>query len=319
MESKIREIIKKELNLEAIEIKEIAEGYSHKKFFITTNGTPKDLVIRFENPSSKDKGLKAEEFVINLVRKNGVPAPKIYSCNSEYMIMEKLEGIRLDTIWENLREEEKIQITKEIGKLSAKIHEIKLEKFGDFINTGELKQHASIFSFKNENNKVEKNNIYFRELVTDFSKDLARLMSYKSILPEISPKIVKYLIKNYDEIAFEGEPTLIHGDFHRDHIFIEKKDNEYKIIGIIDFEFAASLAPEYDLLKLHRQGFFDNPELEKAFIEGYGKTINKKAIEISRITRDFGFGSVLLDSGKTEQGIKILKEVESKIDKDLAQ
>ncbi len=318
MEFDIREIIKKELNLEAVEIKEISEGFSHKKYFVTTNGLPRDLVIRFENKSSINKGLKAEEIAINKVRELGIPAPKIYVCNSEYMIMEKLKGTRLDTIWSNLTINEKIQVTKEIGRLSAKIHEIKFDKFGEFTNSGELKQYSSIFSFKNEGGKVESNNFYFRELMSSFFKDIARLMSFKSIMPQLPAKIVEYMMKNYEDIAFEGEPTLIHGDFHRDHIFVEREGENYKIVGIIDFEFAAFKAPEYDLIKLHRQGFFDNAELEKAFMEGYNKPINKKAIEISRMTRDFAFGAVLLDSGKTQEGIKILKEVESKIDKELS-
>ena len=123
-------------------------------------------------------------------------------------------------------------------------------------------------------------------------------------------------MNNIESLDYKGKPTLLHGDFHRDHIFVDKIKDEWKITGLIDFEFASSLAPEYDMLKLHRQGFFDEPELMKAFEEGYGK-FDIKAVKVSRILRDIGFGCVWLDSGDPELGLKILNSVEERIDKDL--
>ncbi len=324
MEEKIENIIKNDLGLKTIKIEEIKEGFSHNKFLITTDGVPKEIILRFENTSlsDKEKGLGAEKFVIEKMAEKSLPVPKIYSFNNssknleeQYMIIEKLNGTRLDTIWENLSKEDKVKITKEIGKLLSAIHKIKLHKFGVIKAGGKIHSDVSTFKFKNNFKKETYHSKYIRQLIGNFSEDLGRLLSYKE-RKELPEKLMRYLMENIETLDYKGEPTLLHGDFHKDHIFVDKADSKWRITGIIDFEFASSLAPEYDMLKLHRQGFFDDPDLMKAFEEGYGK-FDIKAIEISRTLRDIGLGCVWLDSGDPEVGLKILKDVEDRIDKSL--
>mgnify|MGYP001585623034 CR=1 FL=1 len=79
MEEKIKEIIKKEFNADVVEINRITEGYSHYMYLVKFNKEPSEAIIRFSNNAKKDVNLAKEKFVIELLSKNNVPVPKIYS------------------------------------------------------------------------------------------------------------------------------------------------------------------------------------------------------------------------------------------------
>jgi len=313
MENKIKQIIEKEFNAKTLEIKRITEGFSHYMYLVKINLEPFEVLIRFSNNNKKESvGLSKEQYVIETLRKNNIPAPKIYVFNKEYMILEKLSGIRLDTIWDNLNKQEKIQITKEIGILLKQIHSIKLPKFGKIESKGTIKSDVA-FEFRQMGEKIEFNK-FLRQWLMDHFEDIARMSTYDHISNEFLIKMFSFLMKNKNTIKSDQEPTLIHGDYHTGHIFVTKINNEYKITGLIDFEFAISYSPEYDFIKLHRTGFFQDLELKQALMQGYGN-INEKAVEIHRIIRDFGFAWAMLESGNKELSDKTIKELEEKLDK----
>ncbi len=310
MEDKIKEIIEREFNAQILEIKRITDGYSHYMYLVKINKEPEEVIIRFSNNKKKDVGLGKEKFIIELLRENNIPAPKIYAFDDEYMVLEKLKGIRLDTIWDSLAKQEKIQVTKEIGKLLSKIHSIKFEEFGKIESEGKIKSDEA-FNFRKMGEKPE-HDPYLRQYLIDIFDDCARLLSYPHISKEFMEKIISYYIRNLGKIDYDGKATLVHADFMTGHIFVEKTGDEYKITGIIDFEFARSHAPEYDFIKLHRQGFFDDEEIKQALKEGYGE-INEQAVEFHRLTRDLGFAWAMVESGNKKLSDEKIKELEEKL------
>ena len=312
MENKIPNLIEKEFNAKVLEIKRISEGYSHYMYLVKIDKEPFEIIIRFSNNSKADVNLGKEKFIIEKLRENSIPAPRIYAFNEEYLILERIKGIRLDTIWDSLTKQEKIQITKEIGKLLSKIHNITFERFGRIESGGKIESDEA-FKFRDMGEKT-KYNLFLREWLIDHLKDFARLVSYQHVSKDFMNKIFAYLMKNLNKLEYSGEPVLIHGDFMTGHLFVEKKDNEHKIVGIIDFEFAQSYAPEYDFIKLHRQGFFDDLEIKQALKEGYGE-INEAALEIHRIMRDLGFAWAMLEAGNKKLSDEKLRELEEKIDR----
>ena len=314
MENKIPEIIEKEFNAKVLEIKRITEGYSHYMYLVKIDKEPFEVIVRFSNNKKEDVGLSKEKYIIEILQKNSIPAPKIYAFKEEYIILEKFNGIRLDTIWDSLTKQEKIQITREMGKLLSKIHGIKLEKFGKIENEGKIKADVA-FNFR-QMGEIIPYNKFLRQWLVDHFEDFARMATYKHISNEFLIKFFVFLINNKDKLEYNGEPTLIHGDYHTGHIFVEKINNEYKITGIIDFEFALSYSPDYDFIKLHRTGFFDDLEIKQALIESYGP-VNEKAVEFHRIARDFGFAWAMLESGNKKLSDEKLKELDEKLDKKL--
>jgi len=316
MENKIKEIIKKEFDAEVIEVKSTTGGYSHHMYEAKIDKFPHEIIIRFSNNKKKDVNLGKEKYVIDILDKNQIPVPKIYSFNEQedYMILEKFPGIRLDTIWDSLTQEEKIQITKEIGKFLSKIHSIHFEKFGYIEEGGKIDSDIA-FKFKTTGEPL-KHSPYLRGLLKGYLEDLVRLISYKHLPKEFFSDYITFICNNLEILDYKEKPVLVHNDHMTGHLFVEKKDSEYKIVGLIDFELSISSAPADDFIKLHRQGFFDDFELKEALKQGYGQ-INKRAVEILRIMRDVAFAQVLFESGDKEKAEKIIKESWEKIKKNL--
>ena len=309
MQEKIKQAVEGVLKCKALEVTKITDGFSHFNFEVKIDKEPGAVIVRFSNNKDEEYGLKKEEFVIKLLEKNNIPVPKIFFINDHCMILEKLKGIRLDTIWKSLSKNEKIQITIEIGKLLKNIHNIKLNSFGKITGKGVISDKSFLFKNTNENINFSP---FLRECLRIFGKDFFRLLSYKHLSTEFVTNIIKVIHDNLETIDYKDKPTLIHVDFHEAHLFVKKINNAWKITGLIDFEFARSLSPEYDFIKLHRGGFFNDPELLNALKQGYGK-INEKSVYIHRLMRDLGYAQVLRDSGKIQESDNILKELEGKI------
>ena len=311
MEDKIKSIVERELKAKVISIKRITEGYSHYMYLVKTDKTPFEVIVRFSNNSREDVCLEKEKFIIETLRKNRIPAPKILAFSKEYMILEKFEGERLDLIWEKLTKAEKAYITEKMGRMLKDVHSITFEEFGKIKGDGKIDADKS-FKFRKAGTQLKYNN-WIREVTKEFLKDYARLLSYGHVNKNLMIRINQYVLNNITHLKYIGKPVLIHGDFQKGHIFVRKIEGEYKIIGVIDFEFANSSAPEYDFIKLHREGFFNDKILMKALERGYGRSINKKALSVYRIMRDMMFAQVMLDAGNNQLADKVLKNLSQKL------
>jgi aminoglycoside phosphotransferase (APT) family kinase protein len=317
MEDKIPQIVEKELNAKVLEIKRINEGYSHHMFDVRIDKEPFEVIVRFQNNEEEKNGLSKENFVINLMASKGLPVPKVYAfydCKEKfqesYMILEKFKGERLDSLWASLSNGEKNQITEEIGRLLKNIHNIKLENFGNFKADGKILATKDQFHFK----KIADidSDEFIKSTLSGPFEDISVMLSYPSVSKELILRILSYIIRNLKKINYFGKPTLTHGDFLTGHIFVKKNKDRYEIMGLIDFEFAKSSSPEYDFIKLHRTGFFDDLNLKDSLLKGYG-SINEESIRIHRILRDIGFARVLLDAGNKELSDKTLESIEKRI------
>ncbi len=322
MEEQIKTIAKKEFDAEVIKIKKITEGYSHYMYNVRINKEPYELIFRFSNNKKKDVNLAKEKYVMEVMSKNNLPIPKIYAFDNskkesseEYMVLEKMSGIRLDTIWDSMTKEEKTQVTEEIGKILSKIHSIKFEEFGYIREGGEIDFDVA-FRFKQMGDPLTHSR-YLRGELKDYFINFSRLISYRHLPKEFFRNYMDFLHKNLETLDYSEKPVLIHSDFMTGHLFVKKDNSVYKIVGLIDFELAKASAPQGDFIKLHRQGFFDDPDLKEALKKGYGK-INEKAVEILRILRDISFAQVLFESGNKELAAKIIGETDEKIKKELS-
>jgi len=312
MKEKIIKIIKREFNARALKIKRITSGYSHYMYDVKINKEPKELIVRFSNNSKEDVNLGKEKYVIELLQKNKIPAPIIYVYKKDYMILQKFKGEKLDLLWDSLSKKEKIQITEKIGKLMKKMHKIKLKKFGVIEENGKINSDNP-FKFRKMGSQTNYN-LFLREWLRQIFEDFARLLSYPHVPKEFMSDIFLYLTKNLKHLKYQGKPTFTHGDFLPGHIFVKKINNNYKIEGIIDFEFAISSCPEYDFIKMHRKGFFDDKNLKKALKKGYGK-IDEKAVEVFRVMRDLGFAWAVLESGNKKLSNKTIRILNNKLKK----
>jgi len=166
-----------------------------------------------------------------------IPIPKLIESGNvdghTYIVMSKLYGDKLSDIFREQKNVNKDKYLFIYGKTLAKIHDLD-------INWDKAMQR--------DINDVPSNDIY-------------------SNLDEWETFVIEYLKKNKPtSINYD---TFIHGDFHYGNILW----NDYKITGILDFEYAGIGFKEQDiawaLILRPGQEFMDNKHDRDLFLEGY--------------------------------------------------
>lgn len=320
MEDRIKTIIKKDLKSKVRSMEKINEGYSHFNYLVKISKSPGEVILRFSNNIGEEESLLKEKYVIELLRKNNLPVPKILAFHfpekdrkKGYMIISKIPGERLDKIWYKLTKKEKELVAEKIGRLMRDMHKIKFNSFGKIKEKGDISEDIS-FKFKPKGEKKETDPC-LRNILKDFFIDFSRIASYDEVKNNQLSKISKYITSKKELLKNKEKPVFNHGDLMPGHIFVKKFNNDWKITGIIDFEQAEAYSREKDFIKLHRNKFFEIPELKKALLRGYKEKIDEEKIKLLRIMRDLQFSFVVRDSGSKELSDKKMNEFNELIKK----
>ncbi|MBP5491575.1 MAG: aminoglycoside phosphotransferase family protein [Clostridiales bacterium] len=254
-DSVIREMIRKAFPEKAVSsIKELTEGMCNVTYAITfTDGEECILKIAAKdttgNTSNEICLMAAEVSAMELVRKNCTfKVADVFAydrsrtiCDGDYFFMEKLPGTNYSFIKEEMPDEVKCDIAREIGEISKQLCTITNPQFG-FLGDEKRYDHLSDFVHTMLSNLVsdgQKKNV---DLGCDADQLLDEFEKEKHIFDEVS------------------SATLVHWDMWEGNVFV--KDNH--VSGIIDWERAMwGEAFMDDRFRSHNR----NPD----FLEGFGK------------------------------------------------
>lgn len=244
--------IKDDFNLEVSDIKEVARGISNKVFEATW-GRKKIFIRINENKNAFEKEILAYD----LLRKNGIPVPKVRAYNSNprniglpTIIIDSAKGAHLKEALDMTPERMK-RVNANLGATLKKMHTIHLNGYGSVSLSreglrGESKTWREVWEDRRES----------------FLSSLEFLVKKNLILPEE----VKKLEKIFDEILNLdiGQASLLHRDLHEDNFLIEG-DN---ISGIIDLGNVSVGDPRMDIASClgHQE-----EEIRESFRKGYGE------------------------------------------------
>jgi len=302
--------------------KKLNRGYSHDIYEVETNESPAKAIIRFSNKNPRENCLEKEIRVNQILKKIGIPVPEILLHDKtkkiipyEFVIMAELEGEDLDQLWDNLPENEKIDILEKIGEILGRIHKVKFKHFGILLPKG-IKKKAD-FSLKMEGDKIEMNPSTL-DIFVDTFEWIGTLATFSIINPEFILDLTKYILDKRKLTETNEKPALTHGDFYTQNFKVKRINNEWIITGLLDFEYGAAKIKEYDFVKLHREGILEKDSQREALLKGYKKyqKIDQdfdKKIDFFRTCRDIGFASYLLKAGRLEKAQEVLGKVKKKI------
>lgn len=301
-------------------ISRITTGYSHYMFDCTLDD--KNVIVRISTNTHAEFNIQKELWVMKHFADKNIPIPNVYASDIsrkvfpfDYMVMQKLEGKQLDTIWETLSPDDKKEIAVLLGKFIAKIHTITFDRFGRIGQDGIV--HRKEFSFRKQGTKIEKNQ-WTKTVLQDAFKELVGLISLNMITPEQSSAITAYLHQHKD-LTNHCESVMIHNDVVFSHIFVTK-DDSWKITGIIDFEFANAYAREFEFIKFHREGLLDDNAFKDALFEGYGRENLHpnfdEAVGFYRLVRDIGFAHYVATAGNIDASTKAISGILDKVRKE---
>jgi aminoglycoside phosphotransferase (APT) family kinase protein len=228
---KIALLVKKAFgeNTEVKAIKEIKIGFFNTAYLLTIRDNEK-IVLKISPPKDVkvmryEKNIMVNEvLVIKKIRvTGGVPLPEVLYYDgdrdiieNEYFFMKFLPGIPLDNIYDELTEQQRSNISSELGKYAKQITCNKSDFFGDISKKDkQFSTWSEAFLFM------------ISELLEDAKENRVKLIyDYDEIYR---------MIENHSDILDKVEKaSLIHKDLWKGNIFVDPQSAEIK--GIVDYE-----------------------------------------------------------------------------------
>lgn len=161
-----------------------------------------------------------------------------------FIVMQKLEGSPLKSVWNLLSIWEKKCILGQIADILKELHSITLEQTE---SRGE-----------NWNSFISSQRINLLKNHSEFGLDHAW-----------TKKIIQF-IQNTDPIEFSSTTAICHTEIMKEHIFVTKGLNGFKVTGLIDFEPSMAAIPEYDFCSVGLFVSAGEEGLFKHFLKSYG-------------------------------------------------
>ena len=205
----------------------------------------------------------AELLGYTLFKEHGIPVPDVVAYQAHpatighpTMIMYGAEGVELRK--SELSLEEKNIVYEKMGALMKRMHEIHVDGYGPVeAKEGKL---AGRFSSWKENWTARES--YFRE---EFEYLRANALLTQEEIQKLSDVHIEISTLEF------GKASLLHGDFHGVHVFVEGT----VITGVIDLGRLLAGDPRYDIAM---SLVFQNPRHRERFKKGYGNLANDPAV-----------------------------------------
>lgn len=168
-----------------------------------------------------------------------------------FAITEFLPGITLRALLLSENSYNLALIMNEVGSILAKINNITFDKAGFFDKTINVTQQIN------------------KDIYLDYIKgclDNSFLITNlgKNIVDEIRLVFKKYR----DLLPSSNETNLVHGDFDPANILVEKIDGQWRVTGILDWEFAFSGSILFDIANMLRYAHQMPVDFQNSFLRG---------------------------------------------------
>ncbi|MFT4244045.1 MAG: aminoglycoside phosphotransferase family protein [Candidatus Woesearchaeota archaeon] len=207
-------------------------------------------------------------YLYPFLNENKIPVPKVVKYDDTlglikypYIIITEIQGEMLCDVIGDMDDKEKLNIYNEFGKITAHIHSITYNTFGEVFNDNLVDKYIEA------NNKGPFGN--WKNMHIEIIKHRLSLFKNSSFEDLIEP-IFLWFDKNSNLIDYEITPRLLHIDLNMKNILI--KNN--KISGVIDFDGAVIGHNEEELMRIEGAHFSNNNVLKESFFKGYTDIIN---------------------------------------------
>lgn len=169
-----------------------------------------------------------------------------------FLIMQKLEGFPLKSVWNDISIWEKRRIIAQIAHILKELHSLPCELFStgkpdwkDFINT----QTLNLLQNHRESG-----------LSNAWTENISRF------------------IRDTDAIENSSESVICHAEIMQEHLFVEESNRGFNITGLIDFEPSMIAVPEYDFCSIGLFISAGDKGLFNHFLDTYGYKRDSRGI-----------------------------------------
>lgn len=161
-----------------------------------------------------------------------------------FLIMQKLDGSPLSSVWNKLSIWGKKQALAQIAQLLRELHSL---------------------PFKNADTEISLWNSFIRTQTDDLLHNHREF----GLSSQWTEKIAEF-IQNTETIEFSSDPVICHTEIMQEHLFMAKEKRGFNITGLIDFEPSMIAIPEYDFCSVGLFISAGNKGLFNHFLESYG-------------------------------------------------
>lgn len=245
-------------NVKVAKVEPTKGGLANASYLVALKtGQRLHLRICQRDPSAAEK----EYRLIQLVQ-GKVPAPKpIYFSavnpvnNFPFMVLDWVEGTRLESIIGELSPRNVEHLGNSLGATLALIHGFKFEQFGFFDDHLEIPATLEMGG---------------NGLLQYAEECLLENLGQERIGEALTNEVLSFIrteARLLDD--WSGRPCLTHCDFNGSNILVQKEEQGWEVTAVIDWEFAISGTPFFDLGNLLRPPLGEIPGMESAVERGY--------------------------------------------------
>ncbi len=173
-----------------------------------------------------------------------------------YIIMTKLDGILLETIWEDMDHNNKIVIIRELGHLIQEVHSLPIDG-------------------------LEAIDSHWNPFVTQQIAHCTEHQRSKGLPLSLLKQIPFYLEQIKDSLQIHKKPVILTGEYTPMNFLVKKFDGLWHIAGLIDFADSMLGLPEYDLLGPGAFLIQGDKTLLRELLTSYGYSKNRLTEELS--------------------------------------
>ncbi|KAG0299088.1 hypothetical protein BGZ98_010344 [Dissophora globulifera] len=174
----------------------------------------------------------------------------------DYIIMNRLPGVPLDSVWDQLSQDDKKKVVDQVAEIFARLRSIEMTSIGNFINglNNEPQIGANMesgvgpflswgdFVIGNIQQEIK----YMLDAAGNFSETKVFLPRLQTLMEKVKSGDLERQFQNQDALpegVTAGRPiSFLHGDFESRNMLVVGT----KITGLHDFEFAGGFPSEQE-------------------------------------------------------------------------
>lgn len=223
--------------------------------------TADNRIIKIFPPHESDFHATETVFLRQLHGRLPIPTPPLHAAGHEkeypYIVMERLSGIPLAEAWDSLTEDERKSIVGRLGAAVRAMHDLPIALFA-----------AAPF--------------HWRPFIDHQRQSLLNAHETWGLAPAWLSQIPAYMDGVPMDFHDAGRMVPLHTELMQEHLFIERRGDDWTVSGLIDFEPSMIGLREYEFCAV---GLFitrGDRDLFRLFLTSYGYTDAELTSELSR-------------------------------------
>jgi len=246
-------------NGSVVEWQQAEGGLANTNIRLIVSGQTHPILLRL---FVRDPQQALKEWNINRIVRGAVPSPEFFYfaptnpfTEHPYILMEWIDGVLMEDVILNLPVGEVKTLGKSVGAALVAIHNFRFE-------------HAGFFDA--QMNIAHRIDLGGAGLIAYAKHCLVDGVGGERLGSSLSKRVLEFLDSEAHLLdEWHGQPCLSHSDYGGSNILVKKHADGWKVAAVLDWEFAFSGTPFFDLGNLLRAPHGTVPGFENAVSEGY--------------------------------------------------